>query len=194
MKQMLEQDCEGLIMDAGKATRGLPGWFVKIAVGRRPTRTLVRLAVLIIGTWILFSFVLTPPIRVEGISMYPTFHNGQINFLNRLAFVNHDPQRGDIVGVRPKGVEGNGVLYLKRIVALPGETIAFQNGKLLINDQPLDEPYVGNCDWNMPPLKLGFDEYYVVGDNRSMAIEDHTKFAARRQQIVGRILFKPSRE
>jgi signal peptidase I len=124
--------------------------------------------------------------------MWPTFHNGQINFLNRLAYMSHDPQRGDIVGVRPKGVEGNGLLYLKRIVALPGETIAFQNGKLLINDQPWDEPYVQACNWNMAPIKLGFDEYYVVGDNRSMDIADHTKFAARRQQIVGRILFKPS--
>lgn len=181
-------------MDAGKSTRSLPGWFVKMAVGHRPMRTLVRLAVLIIGTWILFSYVLTPPIRVEGISMYPTFHNGQINFLNRLAYVSHEPQREDIVGVRPKGIDGNGLLYLKRIVALPGETMAFQNGELLINGQPLPEPYVHSCDWNMAPIKLGFDEYYVVGDNRSMAKDDHWQRVVRRQQIVGRILFKPSGE
>lgn len=179
-------------MDAGKTTRSLPGWFVKMTVGRRPMRTLARLLVLIISTWVLFSYVLTPPIRVEGISMWPTFHNGQINFLNRLAYAHHEPQRGDIVGVRPKGTEGNGLLYLKRVVALPGETIAFQNGKLLINGEPRDESYVQSCDWNMPPIKLGFDEYYVVGDNRSMAWGDHTQFPARRQQIVGRILFKPS--
>jgi signal peptidase I len=180
-------------MDAGKTSRSLPGWFVTMAIGRRPLRTLVRLAVLIIGTWAVFTFVLTPPIRVQGISMQPTFHEGQINFLNRLAYARHDPQRGDIVGIRFKGTEGAPLYFLKRVVGLPGETIAFENGTLYVNDAPLDEPYVkSGCDWNMPPLKLGFDEYYVVGDNRGMRFADHTQFPARRQQIVGRILFKPN--
>jgi signal peptidase I len=176
-------------MDAAKTSHGLPGWLMTVVIGRRPARTLIRLAVLVAGTWIIFSFVLTPPIRVQGISMEPTFHTGQINFLNRLAYLRHDPQRGDIVGIRFKGTDGIRLMYLKRIVGLPGETIAFENGKTYINDQPLDEPYVQSCDWNMPPIKLGFDEYYMVGDNRSMALGDHTKVQARRQQIVGRILF-----
>jgi signal peptidase I len=180
-------------MDAGKTSRGLPGWFVTMAIGRRPLLTLARLGVLIIGSWAVFSFVLTPPIRVQGISMQPAFHEGQINFLNRLAYCRHDPQRGDIVGIRPKGTDGIRVLYLKRIVGLPGETLTFENGTLYVNDSPLDEPYVKtSCDWNMPPMKLGFDEYYVCGDNRGMSFTDHTHFAARRAQIVGRILFMPA--
>ena len=161
-----------------------------VVVGRRPMLTLARLAVLIIGTWAVFSFVLTPPIRVEGISMQPTYHEGQINFLNRLAYLRHEPRRGDVVGVRAKGTEGIPFLYLKRIVGLPGETVAFENGTLFVDDAPQDEPYVkSGCDWSMSPIKLGFDEYYVVGDNRGMPIIDHWNKKIRREQIVGRILF-----
>jgi hypothetical protein len=76
-------------------------------------------------------------------------------------------------------------------VGLPGETVAFENGTLFINAMPLEEPYVNKegCDWNMSPIKLGFDEYYVTGDNRSMQFELHWHEKVRRQQIVGRILF-----
>ena len=117
-----------------------------VVIGRRPMLTLARLAVLIIGTWAVFTFVLTPPIRVSGISMQPTFHEGQINFLNRVAYLRHDPRRGDVVGIRAKGTEGISMLYLKRIVGLPGETVAFENGTLFINDVPQQEPYVNKGD------------------------------------------------
>jgi signal peptidase I len=180
-------------MDAAKTSRPPPNWLVRLVIGRRPWLTFVRLAVLITGTWVVFSFVLTPPIRVTGISMLPTYHDGQINFLNRLAYVRHDPQRFDVVGVHFKNTDGNRLMFLKRIVGLPGETIAFVDGKLYINDEPMDEPYVKTpWNWNMPPMKLGLDEYYVVGDNRGMAFADHEQGAARRQQIVGRILFRGS--
>lgn len=165
----------------------LPGWVQKIAIGRNPKWTLVRLAVLILGTVFIFNFVLTPPIRVTGISMQPTFHDGQINFINRLAYTRHEPQRGDVVGVR---LSGDHVMYLKRIVGLPGEVISFKDGVILINGQPLTEPYVKwRADWNHPSLQLRLNEYYVVGDNRSMAFDDHKQGAAPRQRIVGKILF-----
>jgi signal peptidase I len=177
-------------MDAAKTSRGLPGWFKTMAVGRRPMLTLARLAVLVIGTWLVFSYVLTRPIRVEGISMEPTFHEGQINFLNRLAYLRHDPRRGDVVGIRFKGTDGIDLMYLKRIVGLPGETVAFENGKLMIDDAPVDEPYVKTaCNWDMPPLKLGPGDFFVTGDNRSMDISLHWHKKVRRDQIVGRILF-----
>ena len=178
-------------MDTAKTSRSLPGWFVTIVIGHHPWRTLARVAVFVIGAWFVFTFVLTPPIKVEGISMFPTYHDGQINFLNRLAYFHHEPQRGDVVGVHFRHTAGSSLLYLKRIVALPGETIAFVDGKLYINEQPVDEPYVRSaCDWNMAPLKLGYDEYYLVGDNRGMPRTDHEQGVATRSQIVGRILFR----
>ena len=71
--------------------------------------------------------------------MLPTYHDGQINFLNRLAYLRHEPQRGDVVGIR---YSGDSILLLKRIVGLPGEEVSFDEGKLFINGKPLEEPYV----------------------------------------------------
>ncbi len=167
-----------------------PQWVQTAVIGRRPGWTLVRLGLLIVGTLVIFKFVLTPPIRVTGISMLPTYHTGQINFINRIAYLRHEPRRGDVIGVR---FSGTSVMLMKRIVALPGETISFEDGFILINGQPLDEPYVKlRSDWNHSPIQLGPNDYYVVGDNRSMAFEDHTQGKVYRQWIVGKILFHGS--
>ena len=180
-------------MDGANTTQSLSRSLLKFVIGRKPKWTLARLAVLIIGTWVVFNYVLTPPIRVTGISMEPTYRDGQINFFNRLAYAHHDPQRGDIVGVGFTQTSGNHHMLLKRIVGLPGEKIAFKRGRLYINDEPVDEPYVkSGCDWDMPPKQLGPQEYYVVGDNRGMAFADHTQGIAFRKQIIGRILFHSS--
>ena len=118
----------------------MPQWLLHLVIGRKPKWTLIRLAVLIVGTWVVFSFVLTPPIQVTGISMQPTYTDGQINFVYRLAYVRRSPQRGDVVGIHAKNTQGNHVMYMKRILGLPGEKIAFRDGKLYINDAPVDEP------------------------------------------------------
>lgn len=155
--------------------------------GRHPKWTIIRLALLIISVFVIFNFVLTPPKRVTGISMFPTYHDGQINFINRLAYLKHEPQRGDVVGVRYSGPT---VMLIKRIVGLPGEVVSFDDGKLYINGKLLDEPYVKqHCSWTYRPLQLGPNEYYVVGDNRSMAWDDHEHGAASRKRIVGKVLF-----
>jgi signal peptidase I len=163
-------------------------WLQAVVIGRKPAWTLVRAVALVIVTCLVFKFVLTPPVRVKGDSMLPTYRTGQINFLNRIAYLRHPPERGDSVGIR---YTGEHVMLLKRIVALPGETIAFRRGRLYINDKELDEPYVKyECNWNMSARRLGAEEYYVVGDNRSMAFADHTQGVALREQIVGRVLWR----
>ena len=80
-------------------------------------------------------------------------------------------------------------MLLKRIIGLPGETVAFENGHVLINGEMLNEPYEKTpCDWNCPPVRVGPDEYFVVGDNRTMPWADHTFGRARRSQIVGKAI------
>ena len=143
-------------------------------------------------------------IRVEGISMLPTYQDGSRHFVNRLAYLWHEPQRGDVVGIRfsagvtniPTGIhqaanwlEKPHVILLKRVIGRPGETVAFRNGKVLIDGEVLDEPYEKlPCDWTLPPEKLGPDEYFVVGDNRSMPPEFHVFGKARRDQILGKTI------
>jgi signal peptidase I len=153
--------------------------------GRNPKLTLIRIAVLIAVAGVIFGFVLQP-IRVTGISMLPTYPNESLNLVNRLAYLRHEPQRGDVVSIR---LTGPHVLFMKRIIGLPGETVAFDHGRVRINGQILDEPYEKySCDWNSVPVTLAADEYYFVGDNRSMAIEDHEHGVKKRIYIVGKVL------
>jgi signal peptidase I len=162
-----------------------PHWFHVITIGRNPRNTLVRITVLVAACLVVFNFVLLP-IQVRGISMLPTYKDRSINFVNRLAYLRHGPQRGDVVGIRFAGIH---VMLMKRIIGLPGETVEFKNGRVFINGQILDEPYEKwKCDWNLPPEKLDANEYFVVGDNRTMPAEDHVKGRVERERIVGKVL------
>jgi signal peptidase I len=161
-----------------------PHWLRVLLIGRRPKTTLIRIAGLAVTCFVTFKFVLLP-IRVDGISMLPTYRDRQINCVNRLAYLRHEPQRGDIVSVRLAGMS---VMFMKRIIGLPGETVAFHGGRAFINGQPLDEPYVKlPCDWEHEPIPCGPDQYYVVGDNRSMPFNLHTQGRAERDRIVGKL-------
>lgn len=153
--------------------------------GRNPKATLIRIVILVTGCWVVFALVLLP-IRVTGISMLPTYPNASLNVVNRLAYFRHEPQRGDVVSVRLTGLH---VLFMKRIIGLPGETVAFAAGRVLINGKILDEPYEKfSCDWNRSPVTLAADDYFFVGDNRSMPEEDHTFGIQKRNRIVGKVL------
>jgi signal peptidase I len=194
------------------ARPGATGWpeWLRIAIfGRRPRFTLARIVVLVIVVFVVFGFMLLP-IRINGPSMLPTYPNGGVNVINRLAYLRHEPRRGDVVAIRISGTEYSAgelvrdlahvrlkwgrvfrpsMMYMKRIVGLPGETVAFVHGHATINGQILTEPYVKTpCDWEREPVKIGPDEYFCVGDNRSMPQEYHTFGRAPRDRIVGKIL------
>jgi signal peptidase I len=162
-----------------------PHWVQRITIGRNPRVTMVRVIVLVIASVVLFHFVFLP-IRVKGESMLPTYREGRINFVNRLAYAFHEPNRGDVVAIR---MAGPSIMFMKRIIGKPGETVAYHAGQVWINGQPLEEPYVKTpWNWEQEPRQLGPDEYYFVGDNRSMPQVDHTEGKAPRERIVGKIL------
>ncbi len=163
-----------------------PSLLQQVLIGRNPKRTLVRVAVLVVVSFVVFTYMLRP-IRVEGGSMLPTYKDHGVNFVNRLAYLFHEPRRGDVVAIRL--LAGGHVMYMKRIIGLPGETVAFHHGRVYINGRPLDEPYVEfRSDWEHAPELVGPDHYYVVGDNRDMPWDDHYKGRAARALIVGKIL------
>src|ERR1700694_2080058 len=101
---------------------------MSILFGSNPRATLMRIAAIIAGAAILFGLVLLP-VRMQGISMLPTYADGKINFANRLAYVFHAPARGDVVAIRMAGPR---VVYVKRIVGLPRESAAIVMGTVLI--------------------------------------------------------------
>ncbi len=159
----------------------IPGSVREFFVPRITPAYIIRVVVLVIFCLVFFGVFFTP-VLISGGSMEPTYKSAGVNLVYRFKFSKRDPARGDIVVIR----YDDRVMYLKRVVGLPGEVIEFRNGKLYVNDHELDEPYVKlPCDWNLPPRKVDAGYYYVVGDNRSQPIRQHRFGQVSRRRIIG---------
>lgn len=155
-------------------------------LGRNPRAALIRSAALVGCAVVVFGWMLVP-LRLSGISMLPTYTDGAFNFANRAAYWFRQPARGDVVAIRMAGASA---VYVKRIVGLPGERIEIVEGTVTVDGQPLVEPTVTRrASWNLAPVTLGADEFFVAGDNRSMRIEHHDLGRVRRSRIIGTLLF-----
>lgn len=160
----------------------IPHW----VAGTNPRRRIVRALTVVLGAYLLLSYVLLP-VRGAGISMFPTITTGDIKFVSTITYRWREPRRGDIVAVR---MAGRHVVYLKRIVAMPGERMRFVKGVVHINGVALDEPYLQNqADWRSDEIALGPSEYFVVGDNRSMQMYEHDMGVVSRDRFIGPVVF-----
>ena len=173
-------------MHGQRQNDGDPPMWRRLIIGRNPRVTLIRAGILAGLCLILFGFILKP-LRVDGMSMWPSYRSGNINLLNRVAYRLSPPRRGDVVCIRTTGLHH---LYMKRVVGLPGERVAILRGRVYINGEPLDEPYVvERADWNLPEKQLGPNKYIVIGDNRGMDQRWHSWGEVSREKIAGKVLW-----
>lgn len=156
-----------------------PRWLV----GESPAKTLRRGFLLAALTLLLFGVILRPVV-VRGRSMEPTLRDGTWWVATRWWMdAQRKPDRFDLVVIRRAGGR---VFYLKRVLALPGETVSFYAGRLRINDRPVEEPHATTgSDWTMDPVSLGPDEFFVAGDNRAMPMMDHAAGRVARRTLAG---------
>ena len=126
--------------------------------------------------------------KVEGTSMESTLDNGVDIILEKFSYYPGDPERYDIVVFR----QSESVNYIKRVIALPGETIQITEGKIYITERAVFDAY-GNTKRDAgglaeKPIKLGQDEYFVLGDNRKASKDSRDKAVGviKRDQIVGK--------
>ena len=119
--------------------------------------------------------------------MEPNYHNHTLNFCWTPTYHFRKPEKGDVVALR---YEGDRVMLLKRIVALENEVVEFRGGVLYVNGHSVSEPYVllNQGKWNLPPRKVSRGCVYVIGDNRSMPIEQHKFGEIRKSRIQGTLL------
>ena len=158
----------------------------RLIAGANPRRTFIRAGVLVLIAYVVFGHVLMP-VRGVGVSMQPTIEQGDLLFINRLTYRYRDPQRGDIVAVR---IAGRSVVYVKRLLGLPGDRVGFIDGVLWRNGEPVNEPYAQRRnDWQHDEVTLGANDYFVVGDNRSMPMAQHEFGTATRDRLIGPKLF-----
>lgn len=154
--------------------------------GENPRRTAVRVLVLAATSFITFKWLLIP-IRTEGSSMLPTYAPDKFNLVNRFAYSAARPTRGDVIAIRMAGPR---VLYVKRVIGLPGERVSVREGTVFINGSALSEPYVRHRRaWEVAEVSLGPTEYFVMGDNRGMSSADHDFGRVEAERILGKVVF-----
>ena len=146
----------------------------------------LRLLAVALSAYIFFGHLLIP-LRIQGRSMEPTYMDGGFNFCWRLHYLFSQPQRGDVVAIR---FAGRRIMLLKRVVALAGETVEIRNGVLFVNTIQVNEPYVRYpSDWNLQPRQVASGKVYVIGDNRSVPIDQHHFGQVTARRIVGGVVW-----
>ncbi len=130
-------------------------------------------------------------VEVEGISMLPTVHTGELLFVDTLSYRLHAPRRGDIIILHPPVAEQEN--YIKRVIGLPGDRVQVKNGTVYINGVALSEPYLrlpGHYNWG--PERVPAGNYFVLGDNRDASYDSHEwpsgETFLKRDEIVGRAM------
>lgn len=133
-------------------------------------RTIISYTLIIVLV-ILVRIFIFDPVRVDGSSMDTTLKSGEIMILNKIYYRKNDIKRFDIVVVD----EGDRDI-IKRVIGMPGETIAYIDGNLYINGEMMDDPYPSSKTDDFTIEKVGHkkipaDSYFVMGDNREVSAD-----------------------
>lgn len=122
--------------------------------------------------------------RIEGDSMEPNLHNGEYVLIDKVSYLLHAPERGDVVVFTPPNESRD---YIKRVIGLPGDTVQVTGGQVYVNGVLLDEPYLtGYVNNDMPARVVEEGRYFVMGDNRNNSSDSRTFGSITPQSIVGR--------
>ncbi len=120
-------------------------------------------------------------------SMEPNFYEGQRVLVNKIVYRFHDPQRGDVIILKPPPpLQTDGVPFIKRIIGLPGETVEVSQGEVYINSIKLAEHYLKEAPKYTIKRKLGDNEYFLLGDNRNNSNDSHTGWTIPSENIIGK--------
>lgn len=147
-------------------------------------RELIETLILTLVIFLLIRFAVQN-FRIEGFSMEPNFHDGQFLIVNKLIYLLHPPERGDvIVFIPPNNTTRD---FIKRVIGLPGDRVEIVNGKVFVNGQPLDEPYPLNpAGYSAGAVTVPPGEYFVLGDNRNNSSDSHSWGTVAGDKIIGK--------
>lgn len=149
-------------------------------------RNIELFAAMVLVFFIVFRFIIGIS-WVSGVSMRPTMFNGDMVLYLRIG---NDYAVGDVVSIKMP----SGDYYIKRIVALPGDTVDMKDGVLFINGESENSPFAKGGTYPQEegmqyPYALRGSQYFVLGDNREESIDSRTYGPAALAQIRGKIVF-----
>lgn len=148
---------------------------------------------------VVIAFVLSMVLRtwfIEGRivpteSMVPTIQVQDRFLVDKLSCRFKNPQKGDIIVFRPPEEIKAQDDFVKRLIAVPGDKVEIKQGRLYVNNQPLQEPYVKEkMSYEFGPVIVPPNSYFVMGDNRNNSFDSHLWGAwLTRDHIIGKALF-----
>ncbi len=160
--------------------------------GAAPThlRLWVRDVLISVAASFMIITFLYQPVRVEGTSMQPQLRDQDRLFINKFVYRFGSISRGDIVVFHyPRDPEKS---YIKRVIALPGDSLRIDGGRVYVNGQRIDEEYVPRPYRDvrsMPEMVIPQGEYFVMGDHRSISSDSRDFGPVERNLIYGKAAF-----
>ena len=162
--------------DDSGADHGLGGW-----------HSWLRDLVVSIAVSAFIILFLYQPVRVEGTSMLPALEDQDRLFINKIAYRVGDIHEGDVVVFQyPRD---HAKSYIKRVIALPGDDLRIDHGRVYVNGKRLKEPYLQRNfadDRSQPEMVLPPREYFVMGDHRSISSDSRDFGPVDRDLIYGK--------
>jgi signal peptidase I len=162
---------------------------------------IVETIVIALSIFLVIYLFFMQPHQVNGQSMVPTFLSGEYVLTDKVSYKIGEPQRGDVVVFHaPEAAQcpkGTGCDFIKRVLALPGDTVEIKNDSVIVNGQTLNEPYIPD-EYEILPgaytknraVTLGPNEYFVSGDNRPYSSDSRAWGPITKDEIVGRAFFR----
>ena len=125
-------------------------------------------------------------VRVVNISMQPTFIEGDVLLVNKLAYKLGKLQTGDVIIFHnPNDLEED---YIKRLIGTPGDIVRVNGGIVYVNDVPLTEPYIADPPFYSGEWRVPQDAVFVLGDNRNQSSDSHSWGFVPLEDLVGKAL------
>ena len=149
---------------------------------KKVIKELIPYIIIVVVVVLIRSFIATP-VRVDGDSMNKTFNNGDILILYKLSKI----KRFDVIVLHE---EKDNEKIIKRVIGMPGDTVAIKDGEIYINDKKIDDEYAYGITSDYDRITLKSDEYFILGDNRLISKDSRYFGPIKEKEIKGKVVFR----
>jgi signal peptidase I len=156
----------------------------------------VETVIMALAVFVIIYLFLFQPHQVRGNSMLPSFEDKEYILTDKISYRLHSPARGDVIIFRAPQNEDYD--YIKRIIGIPGDTIRIENGRVYVNEEQIEEPYLpedevtikGRFVESKQSMTVPEDQYFVLGDNRNHSSDSREWGFVPKENIIGKTWFR----